>query len=79
MEAGMVITVPTEIEDALEEAARELGVTPENFVLDTRRARLAASQQQALRDAWEDLLISAGSPAGISLSDEATSRENLYD
>ena len=75
----MVITVPPEIGDALAEAARKLGVTPESFVLDTLRAKLAASTQQAPRDVWEDLLLSAGSAAGTSLSEEATSRESLYD
>ncbi len=75
----MVISVPREIEDALEEAARRLGVTPESFVLDVLRAKLAGEKQQIPRDAWEELLLSVGSPAGISLSDEATSRESLYD
>jgi hypothetical protein len=79
VEVVMVITVPPEIGDALVEAARKLGVTPEDLVLDTLRAKLAASTQPAPRDPWEDLLLSAGSPAGISLGDEVTSRESLYD
>ena len=75
----MVITVPGEIEEAVVEAARQLGVTPEGFVLDTLRARLASAGPQTAPDAWETLLHSAGSPAGVSLNDEATSREQLYD
>ena len=75
----MIIIVPAEIEDALEEAARKLGVTPEGFVLDTLRAKLAAAMQEEPHNGWEAMLHSAGSPAGVSLSDEATGRENLYD
>ncbi len=75
----MVITIPAEMEDALMEAARELGVTPETLVIDTLQTNLAAREQRAPHDRWEDLLRSVGSPAGVSLSDEATSRETLYD
>ena len=74
----MVIIVPSDLEDALAEAARQQGVTPEGFVLDTLRAKLVTSQQPS-QDAWEALLLSAGSPAGISLNDEATGRDSLYD
>ena len=42
----MIIIVPAEIENALEEAARKLGVTPEGFVLDTLRAKLVAAMQE---------------------------------
>lgn len=75
----MVITVPDEMEDALEEAAQRIGVRPEDFVLDALRAKLANTVRREPRDAWEALLLSVGSPAGVSLSDEATSRESLYD
>ncbi len=75
----MVIMVPEEIEDALSEAARRHGVTPENFVLDTVRARLITSQEDSRVDPWEDLLLRIGVPAGVSLSDEAAGRESLYD
>jgi hypothetical protein len=75
----MVITVPPEIEDALEQAARQLGVTPEGFVLAAVRARLAAGDEQLPQDAWETSLRRVGAPAGVSLSDEATDRELLYD
>jgi hypothetical protein len=77
--AMMVVKVPEEIEDAVEEAARELGVTPEGFVIDTLRARLAEVTQNLPCDPWESLLVGVGLPAGVSLSDEATTRESLYE
>ncbi|HSH77081.1 MAG TPA: hypothetical protein VLA19_00955 [Herpetosiphonaceae bacterium] len=74
----MVIRVPDDIEADLVQVARKLGVTPEGLVLDTLRARLAASLVGGPDD-WDALLLSAGSPAGVSLPDEATTREALYD
>lgn len=74
----MVIKVPADIEADLVQAARKLGVTPEGFVLDTLRARLANAPVDG-RDDWDVLLLAAGSRAGVSLPDEATTREALYD
>ncbi len=74
----MVIRIPDDIEADLVQAARKLGVTPEGFVLDTLRARLGAQPVDG-RDDWDVLLLAAGSPAGVSLPDEATTREALYD
>ena len=75
----MVVEVPDEIEDALAEAAQRFGVTPESFVVDTLRARLAEVAQEPPIDEWEARLDSIAIPAGVSLSGEATSRESLYD
>ncbi len=75
----MVITVPPELEDALEHAAQQLGVTLEGFVLEAVRAKLVASRDQVLDDTWETSLRQLGVSAGVSLSDAATSREMLYD
>ena len=75
----MVVNVPDEIEDALAEAAQRFGVTPESFVVDTLRARLAEVAQELPIDEWEARLRGIAVYAGVSLSDEATSRDSLYD
>ena len=61
----MVSRVPADIYADLVQAARKLGVTAEGFFLG--------------RDDWDVLLLAAGSPAGVSLPDEATTRDALYD
>jgi hypothetical protein len=75
----MVVHLPDEIEDAVSAAARRLGVTPEGFVIEALRARLAEETRDRASASWKKSLHRVGSPAGISLSDEATSRESLYD
>ncbi len=75
----MTIALTPDIEDALAEQARRQGTTPEQFVLNTLREKLAPVMLDTPRDEWEALLLSVGSPAGVSLSDEATSRDSLYD
>ena len=64
-EQDMVSRVPADIYADLVQAARKLGVTAEGFFLG--------------RDDWDVLLLAAGSPAGVSLPDEATTRDTLYD
>lgn len=79
MENMLVIKVPAEMEDALAKAAQRHGITPEGFVIETLKATLTAIQEEPRLDAWEATLLRIGVPAGVSLSDEATSRETLYD
>lgn len=38
-----------------------------------------AAEPVVPRDEWERQLVSIGVPCGVSLSDEACSRESLYD
>ena len=75
----MTITLTPEIENALVEQARNRGTTPERLVLDALREKLVPVTLEPPRDEWEAQLVSAGSPAGVSLSDEATSSDSLYD
>ena len=82
----MIITLPPDIENALAEQANKRGMTPERLVLDTLREQLMPVTLAPLGvtqvppyDEWEALLLSVDSPAGVSLSDDATSRESLYD
>jgi len=82
----MTITLSRNIESALAEQAHKRGTTPERLALDTLREQLVlvtpaygGVTQEPPCDAWEALLLSLGSPAGVSLSDAATSRDSLYD
>jgi hypothetical protein len=88
----MTITLTPDIENALAEQARKQGMTPEGLVLEAVREKLAATSEKIggteaskaggdikPRDEWEALLLSVGSPAGVSLSNEAASSDNFYD
>jgi PHD/YefM family antitoxin component YafN of YafNO toxin-antitoxin module len=59
------------IREGLAQADRGDGRPAEEVFAELRR-RLAD-------ESWEESLDSVGLPAGVSLSDEATSRESLYD
>ena len=76
----MTITLGPELEAALNEAARREGVAPDVLALNTLRERFlttaAAIQPQ---DEWERRLLGLGKNCGVSLSDEALSREALYE
>jgi hypothetical protein len=75
----MIITITPDIEAALVELARRLGTSPERLALDTLREKIQSDASEPPREEWEALLFRAGSPAGVSLPDEATTSESLYD
>ena len=76
----MVITVSPELEAALNEQAHRQGVSAEDLALDVLRDRfLAASQAMQPQDEWERRLLGLAKDCGVSLSDEALSREVIYD
>lgn len=75
----MVITLDAELEAALNELARRQRVAPEELALKTLRERLLAVAALQPRDEWERRLLEAATDCGVSLSDEALSREALYD
>ena len=76
----MVISLEPELETALNSAANELGKDPETLVLKTLRERfLPLSERLEPRDEWERRLLSAASDCGVSLSDRALGREEIYD
>ena len=80
----MTITLPTEIEVAVQQLAYETGTTAEAVVVDILRDKLRGTSVRPTlpfepRDEWEAKLLSIGTPCGVSLSDEAFSREELYD
>ena len=73
------MTVTIEIADEIIEQARKHGTTPEKFVLDAVREKLAHAAHELSNDEWTQLIKNIGAPAGVSLSDEAVSSESLYD
>ncbi|HEX6985170.1 MAG TPA: hypothetical protein VF170_07320 [Planctomycetaceae bacterium] len=76
----MTITLSPELEATLAEAARRKGVAPEALALDILRERLRPRPVPIEpRDEWERHLLSIATDCGVSLSDEALSRENLYE
>lgn len=75
----MVITLDAELEAALKEAARRQGIEPEVLVLNTLRQRFPTPALLEPRDDWERGLRALAMDCGVSLSNEALSREEMYD
>ena len=76
----MVITLSPELEAVLLEAARRDGSTPEALALNALRERfLRQDASLQPRDDWERKLLAAGTDCGVSLSDAALSREEMYE
>jgi len=75
----MVITLDPELESALNEVARHKGVAPEVLALNVLRERILSMHVLVPRDEWEHELLKAATDCGVSLSNEALSREELYD
>jgi hypothetical protein len=76
----MVITLTPQLEAALTEQARRLGVTPESLALDALRERfLPKAPAVEPRDEWERKLFGAAVDCGVSVPDSALSSDGLYD
>lgn len=75
----MVITLDSVLEAALNESARRQGITPEVLALNALRERFLSPVLLEPRDEWERRLREAATDCGVSLSNEALSREELYD
>lgn len=76
----MVINLAPELEAALSEQARQRGVAPEVVALDALRDRfLPKPPPIEPRDEWERGLLAAARDCGVSLSDSALGREEMYD
>ena len=76
----MVITLSSDLEAALNDLARKQGVAPEVLALNALRERfLAPAPAIQLRDEWERGLLGLAKDCGVSLSDAALSREELYE
>jgi hypothetical protein len=76
----MVITLTPQLEAVLSEQALRRGMAPEVLALDALRERfLRASDAAEPRDEWERRLLGAATDCGVSLSDAALSREEMYE
>jgi hypothetical protein len=80
----VTITLAPDIEEAVLEEARREGTTPESIVLDAVREKLGSRSAATTlafepQDDWERRLLAVGTDCGVSLPDEALSREGLYD
>lgn len=76
---AMIVTLDPTLEAALKDQANREGLAPEEFALQVLRERLIAAAPLAPRDEWERELLEAARPWGVSLSDAALTREELYD
>lgn len=76
----MVLTLDPELTTALNERARQQGVSPETLALETLRAQFLSTRPVGeSRDEWERRLRRVASDCGVSLSDAALSSEGLYE
>ena len=76
----MVVTLTPQLEAVLSEQARQRGVAPEALALDALRERfLPVSAPLEPRDEWERRLLGMAKDCGVSLSNEALSREEMYE
>jgi hypothetical protein len=76
----VVITVESDLESALRNAAKKQGIAPETLALSALRERfLIPVVRVEPRDEWERQLLAAASDCGISLPNEALSSDGLYE
>jgi hypothetical protein len=76
----MVIKLTPQLEAALSEQARRLGVAPESLALETLRNRfLPGAPPVEPRDDWERKLFGAAVDCGVSVPDSALSSDGLYE
>ena len=76
----MEITLPSELEAALNESARRNGVSPQELALRVLRERiLNVSPPLAPTDEWERTLLGVATDCGVSLPHLELSSEGLYD
>jgi hypothetical protein len=77
----MVVRLPPELEQAVKQQAERTGKTPDEVVGETLREALLPKAAAASEghDEWVRRLRSIATPAGVSLTNEQLSRENLYE
>jgi predicted transcriptional regulator len=75
----MVITLDSELDNALRELAHRQGVAPETLVLNALRQQFLAAAALQPRDEWERGLLAAARDCGVSLPNLAVSSEGLYE
>lgn len=76
----MILRLSPELEQVLVRRAQVHGITLEQVILDTlRQSVLLGTNSNQEQDPWMMRLRRLASPAGVSLPEEALSREALYD
>lgn len=75
----MLLTLPPQLESALEEHARGQGVPPETLAVEVLRRHLLPVAPPAPVDEWEQRLFGAAIDCGVSVRDAALSSDGLYD
>ena len=75
----MTIAIPDETAKALTEKAKGMNLKPEDLAVSLLRQLLGLGDLDTDFDEWEEKLRKAASDCGVSLPDEAVSRDGLYD
>jgi hypothetical protein len=76
----MTITLGPDLEAALNMVAKRVGMAPDVLALNALRERfLSPSTGIQPQDEWEQRLLGLAVNCGVSLTDEALSREQLYE
>jgi hypothetical protein len=78
----MVVALNPEVEKLVKDEAERTGKTADEIVNDALRRGLVPDYRNQLpppRDEWEVRLRSIATPAGVSLTNEQLSRENIYE
>jgi hypothetical protein len=76
----MVIRLDSELEAALDDLARQRGISPEALALSVLRDRfLGSSAPFQPHDEWERRLLAIGVDCGASLSNTAVGSEGIYE
>jgi hypothetical protein len=76
----MTITLSPELEAALSEVAQRQGMAPEVLALSILKERLLPPALPIEpRDEWERRLLGLAKDWGVSLSNEALSRDEMYE
>ena len=75
----MIITLPPQLESALDALARQRGVSAETLVLDLLRMHFLPVAPRIPADEWERRLFAAAVDCGVSVSDSALSSDEMYD
>ena len=82
VERPMVVSLRPEIEKAVQRIAQDSGKSPDDVVNEALGRGLLQTFEPIARgggDEWMRRLRSIASPAGVSLSDDAVSRDSLYE
>jgi hypothetical protein len=76
----MTIGIPPEVEKALIDLTKERRIPPYLLAIEVLQEKLGLPRfDWTPRNEWEEKLLSAAHDCGVSLTDEAVSRDSLYE